>query len=292
MHQYVELTYCSTQDMNLSEWSDFTVLGRNGRVVVSGRKHEKPWSLFLLTPQEDRMIREQVRPQCPHPLHLLSLDIQGSEVFATSCSKCDGIKLINLGKEAGAGQRRRAATSATQRVVQCDTEKVFKGKKFHHLCLGEEDALYAESNVDQVVQIKMAGKRFTKVSSTSVPKRGWFWGMCYVPAPYHLIVLSGANEIRAISCVSKKTLWKTSGEIDRKKINPRGLLFLPNHNALLAGDGANSRILVLDPGNGSHRQTIPLPDMEKVCSLRLIENQIVLMHGGTHDWKMSIYSVQ
>ena len=207
MHQYVELTYCSTQDMNLIEWSDFTVLGRNERVVVSWRKHEKPWLLFLLTPQEDRMIRGQVRPPCPHPLHLLSLEVEGSEVLATSCSKCDGIKLTNLGKEARVGQRCRAATrGTTQRFVQYDIEKVFKGKTFHHLCPGEEDALYAESNVDQVVQIKMAGKRFTKVSSTSAPKRDWFWGMCYVPAPYHLIVLSGANEIRAISCVSKKTL--------------------------------------------------------------------------------------
>ena len=209
MHQYVELTYCSTQDMNLSEWSDFTVLGRYGRVVVSGRKHEKPWSLFLLTPREDRMIREQVRPPCPHPLHLLSLEIEGSEVLATSCSKCDGIKLINLRKEARVGQRRRAATrGTTQRVVQYDIENVFKGKKFHHLCPGEEDALYAESNVEQVVEIKTAVRRFTKVASIRAPKRGWFWGMCYVPAPYHLIVLSGANEIRAISCVSKKTLWK------------------------------------------------------------------------------------
>ena len=161
MHQYVELTYCSTQDMNLSEWSDFTVVGRNGRVVVSGRKHEKPWSLFLLTPREDKVIREQVRPPCPNPAPPTESGHRGSEVLATSCSKCDGIKLINLGKEARVGQRRRAVTrGTTQRFVQYDIEKVFKGKKFHHLCLGEEDALYAESNVEQVVEIKTAGRRF------------------------------------------------------------------------------------------------------------------------------------
>ena len=239
------------------------------------------------------MIREQVRPPCPHPLHLLSLEVEDSEVLATSCAKCDGIKLINLGKEARVGQRRRAATRGTgQRVVQYDIKKVFKGKKFHHLCPGEKGALYAESDVEQVVEIKITGKRFTEVASISTPKRGWFWGMCYIPTPYHLIVLSEANEIRAISCISKETLWKTWGEIDRKEINPRGLLFLPNHNALLAGDGSNSRVLVLDPGNGSHRQTIPLPGMEKVCGLCVIDNKVVLMHGGTHDWNMSVYSVQ
>ena len=75
-------------------------------------------------------------------------------------------------------------------------------------------------------------------------------------------------------------------------MNPRGLLFSPNQNALLVCDRANSRILVLDPDSGPHMQTIPLTGMEKVCALRLINDRVILMHGGTHDWRMSIYSVK
>ena len=55
------MTYSSTQDMNLSEWSDFTVLRGTGQMMVSGRKHQKPWALLLLTQQGDRVIREQIR---------------------------------------------------------------------------------------------------------------------------------------------------------------------------------------------------------------------------------------
>ena len=156
----------------------------SGQVVVSGRRHEKPWSLFLLTPREDRIIREQVQPPCPHPLHLLSLELAGSEVLATVCTKCDGIKVINLGKERRVAQRQRTTTTGTtQRVVQYEIEKVFKGKKFHQLCQGEEGTLYTEFSVEQVIEIKLSGKGFTKVASISTPKRGLHWGMFYIPSP-------------------------------------------------------------------------------------------------------------
>ena len=161
------------------------------------------------------------------------------------------------------------------------------------MCHGEEDAIYAEGNVDKVVEMKINdAKKLKKLGVIPTPKRIWFWGMCYIPAPHHVIVLSGANEVRAISCISKKTLWRTSGEVKRKRMNPRGLLFLPNHNALLVADGANSRVVVLDPGTGIHRQTVDLPGMEMVCCLGLLGNSVAMMHGGSRDWKLSFFSLK
>ena len=88
----------------------------------------------------------------------------------------------------------------------------------------------------------------------------WCTGMCYLPAPHRAIVLSIASEgvIRAISVDRNEISWEVTGEVDGLRCNPWGLIYSARNGGLLVCDGDNRRILVLEPSDGAHRQTLPL----------------------------------
>ena len=111
--------------------------------------------------------------------------------------------------------------------------------------------------------------------------RQWCTGMCYLPAPNRAVVLSIASEgvIRAISVDRNEISWEVTGEVDRLRCNPWGLMYRARHQGLLVCDGDNRRILVLDPSDGSHRQTLPLPGTTgSVYDIASHDDQVVLLH--------------
>ena len=111
--------------------------------------------------------------------------------------------------------------------------------------------------------------------------RQWCTGMCYLPAPHHSIVLSIASEaiIRAISVDRNEISWEVTGEVDGLRCNPWGLMYSARHGALLVCDGDNRRIVVLEPSDGSHRQTLPVPGSTgSTYDIASHDDRIVLLH--------------
>ena len=109
----------------------------------------------------------------------------------------------------------------------------------------------------------------------------WCTGMCYLPAPHRAIVLSIASEgvIRAISVDRNEISWEVTGEVDGMRCNPWGLMYSARHRGLLVCDGDNRRIFVLDPSDGAHRQTLPLPGSTgSTYDISSHGDHIVLLH--------------
>ena len=109
-------------------------------------------------------------------------------------------------------------------------------------------------------------------------------GPCYVPAPQRLIVHSDgvSHQITATDCASSRTVWRLEGAVEGRTIDPRCIVYLPSHGAVLVADGENSRVLVLDPASGRALHTLHLPDMDWVWGLRLH------YHASTQQYRLYI----
>ena len=77
-------------------------------------------------------------------------------------------------------------------------------------------------------------------------------------------------------------LWEVKGIVDGVKCDPHGVIYLPApRDILLVCDGGNTRLLVLDPSTGNHRQSISLPEtMGEVQDLCYHNNdELVVLHN-------------
>ena len=124
-------------------------------------------------------------------------------------------------------------------------------------------------------------------------------GLGYIPSPNKFLILTrekflniSPGEIYAFSVEENVALWNITGEIENIEIDPRGVLFCPQSNSILVCDGENSRVLVLNPRDGSHLQTISLSDMGEICEMGLYGDQIILLHRRNHQYKISYFSLK
>ena len=119
------------------------------------------------------------------------------------------------------------------------------------------------------------------------------YDMHYIPAPHKLIVFSLNTEslIRAVSMDGEK-MWEVKGEIEGKKCNPLGLLFSPDHQVLLVADGGYSRLIVLNPQDGSVLQTIQLDQLGFIYQLHIHQQQLIVHHATVDNKeKVSYFSL-
>ena len=94
--------------------------------------------------------------------------------------------------------------------------------------------------------------------------------MCYVPSPSRFLVVSGVpiestfgfskHVIQATSCDTGNIAWRLEGKINDKNMATHSVLFLFSHGVILVSDGLQTGVLVLNPTNGKHIQTIQVPD--------------------------------
>ncbi len=88
----------------------------------------------------------------------------------------------------------------------------------------------------------------------------------------------------AVSCDTGSELWEVRNKVEGKAIHPHGLL---------VGDNYNSRILVLNPINGSFLQSIRLPPQVGRPELMWFNrDQMVLLSMIGTDYQISFFSVQ
>ena len=233
-------------------------------------------TLYQFSLQEGRLIKKEIQPPCTHGyLFLLRVQVTGQEYLALSCGLCGNIKLMDFNKQAG--------NSSESQLIQYEAITAFSGKHVGRMCQSEENRIFVQSH-GNVLELDTSTTTFIKVrtintSSTALWK---LYSLCYVPDPHRLIVVGDENEVRAVSFVEKKVMWKT-------KLKPGCLLYAFNHDVLFLSDRSNNKVVCLDPGSGSQLQEISLPvDVQEIGAMCLVNNQIIV----ASSWNISHYSLK
>ena len=79
--------------------------------------------------------------------------------------------------------------------------------------------------------------------------------------------------------VTNRVVWEVYQNFDGKAPDPHGLLYSARHDALLVVDGYYRRVLVLDPRNGAHVQTISLSEFGFIWDFWFYDNaQTIVFH--------------
>ena len=148
------------------------------------------------------------------------------------------------------------------------------------MCHGGEPGRLFVHHVRDILELDCSRLQFKEIQAIPTSINACR-NLTYVSSPHNLIVAIDGNcrEITAISTHSKETVW-TVDEIDGKEIYVaiRAIVFSPTHNAILVG--VLEKIFVLNPVDGSHIQTIPLPGMGGIFDMCFLKNRMFAIHGA------------
>ena len=254
----------------------------SGIVVLWGKTSEQtPAAIHLYNPSTGFTKLPEVKGLCEHDLQfLLPVTMNNEELLAVSCFYCRMIRLLDVQNE--------------DVTVTFHDSRFYPGVMSH----GEGDVMYVVHEVNgrfPVLELNTAQVPFTGPVRTIQSGIEMYYGMCYIPSPHRLIVLSDnapGNTIRDVSAETGEKVWEVKGEVDGVECYPHGMLFSPQHQVLLVADGRNCRVLVLHPGDGSHLQTIQLDrEMNVIAELCLHQNKLVAWHHDGRKVKVSYFSI-
>ena len=253
----VELGLISSHNVNLDNIWDMTAMRETGVIIVSTGYG----NLYQISLQEGHVIENRVKPLCVYnPYNLLRVQVAGREYLAVSCWHCRHIKLMNLNKQTG--------SSSESGLMRYEMITAFSGEFVSRMCLGEENRLFVQSSDGVVLELDTSTTTFTKVKTISIGHQLSYYGLCYEPDPYRLLVVSGESEVRAVSCDNNEVVW-TSGY-------KGSLLYIPNHDVIILARYDN-KIVVLNPDSGSDIQCVELPyEVRHIRALCLFNNQIIM----------------
>ena len=206
-----------------------------------------------------------------------------SEVqVAVSCADCKKIRLYD--------------------TISGDTTTVFESSFFKpkQMCYAEAKKIFiynaTTKNSGTVDELKASKTAFTVQTKTVTSGIRPFESMCYVPDPNKLLVFSTCFQtiIQAVNVETDTVEWELEGIIEEAMCQPRDLLYSHRHHRLLLADGHNCRILVFNPDDGTHLQTLHLPlGGDYVINLSIHGEQLLVHHVSvpTQEEKVSYFSI-
>ena len=254
----------------------------SGIVVFRGKTSEQTPAAFHLYNTSTGFTKlQEVKGLCEHDRqNLLPVTMDNKELLAVSCRLCQMIRLLDVENE--------------DVTVAFHDSRFYPGRMSH----GEGDVMYVMHSLkgakSPVLELNAAQVPFTGPVRTIQSGIERYFGLCYIPSPHRLIVLSLHPEslIRAMSAETGEKVWEVKGEVDGVECRPHGMLFSPQHQVLLVADGLNCRVLVLHPGDGSHLQTLQLDRaMTVIGDLCLHQNKLVVQHNAGGKEKVSYFSI-
>lgn len=221
------------------------------------------------------------------------LQVGGQEVVGCPCWLCKDIRLVNM---TAPKSRSVSFTMTSQQSVQSGMI-CYKNAKFepHRMTPGEAGRLWCYSWRGPVFELNCKEPNFTGYGK---PIQSRMWGcvaMCYLPAPYKAVVLTDWNDVKCFSTVACHCMWALHTFVDKKKINPWGVMFIPKYEALLVCDGENSRILIVNPKNGKLVKHFSFPDMGCILDACMYNDQVAIWHkapGLVNKFSISFFSLR
>ena len=239
-----------------------------GLIVVS----TEDGSLFQLSLQEGSLTQKEIKHPCERRLYLLCVQVAGREYLALSCKVCSDIKLMDLNEH---------KEDNSKLPLMRHPITAFSGEKIGHMCHGEENRIFVDAGADNMLELDASTITFAinrasslnplyprhrKLKKLLAHRPFTLEGLCYVPEPHRLIVVSKGC-LQAVSPDDQKIVWTTRYQ------GP--LLYLNSHDVILVGDKKN--VVVLNPETGSEIQSIELPDeVRDIQALCLFNNQIIM----------------
>ncbi len=263
-----------------------TVLPWSGEAVVCGQVSEDaPWALYIYglaeSGQELQKVREMEAP-CQHNIPgLLGVTVEGEGFLSVTCGICSSVALVDL----SSGEKKVAYQGGggdsdfrPVRVCQRDPGKLWM------LEIQDTDS----GNKYEMKELDCSSSSFTPTGKGFPIEAMICLFVCYLPAPYNALVYpnAGTDVLLSVDCESGERLWELKGEVDGAEINPAGVTFSPQHQLLLVADLKNKRILVVDPGSGSHLQSLPLPGEMMPMSLSLHNEHLYVMGAEESEEKL------
>ena len=276
-----------TGDTDLKMWDSTSAavmeLGR--KVVIWGKSSDKRPAEFHVF-QHSSSGWNKVRVEkglCKHEsgVFLGSMVVNEQEVLLVSCAHCQMLRSVNL---------RNADVTDVCHTTNHDLSK---------MCLGEKNQLFVVDWVQgcPVLQLDFNPTEGEVAGPTTIFQSNMeeFDGICYVPSPFKCIVLCRWSEslIRAVSVENNEVVWEVKGKVDGRTCQPHRIACCQQHQALFAADGRNKRILVLNPRNRKHLQTINLEELGVIVDLFVWKNRLIVKHiDDTFLWKISFFSIR
>ena len=233
-------------------------------VFVGKEKEDDPPALHIYNYKNGWQKIRSIPVPCSHRelFNILPVMIENNEHLLVSCYVCDTIWFCDI----DSGMFNEA----------------FWGEGFYpgFMCKAEVDYVYINHNVnesDDILKVKCSptgltvDKRMTIQSNMDI-----FHSMCYLP-DVNCIAFSwwGDRIVKVIHCETSEEVWEVKGEVAGVTWQPQGLLYSPEHQSLLVCDG-NSRLVVLNPCDGSVLQIIPLSNLGLPVSLSVHKGNIIL----------------
>ena len=248
---------------------------------MSSRKTEtRPKSILLISSQGSDVTETPLTAPCKHNAEYYFLFLT-AELVVVSCPQCQQIKLLKL--------KNKEFTDA------------FKGDWVWRMCHGGENRIFAQGKRNEVLELILneSSLTFTKTNTIHSGIQSRYNGLCYVPSPPGFVVVADNSDkpkVRAVNCSPDdkgvpSIVWTFSEEVDGKKISPESVVYSPIKDVIIVGDGVNSRLLVLDRKEGTHAQTIELPEMN-VVDMHLRGDELVLLHSSGDEYNISYLSLK
>ena len=247
--------------------------------------------LFQLSLQERRLIQREVDPSCKHEgVHLLCVQIAGNDYLALSCCKCRNIKLMDFKRQLavfeGSGT---VQSSSNPKKVKYEVTTAFSGENVSRMCLGNQNRIFVRTSND-ILELDTSSTTFTKVniirSVTRFSDRYYHFsqGLCFVPGPIGLLLVSSRDEIHVLSYDDNETEWF----VKRRNMYPGCCLYMPSSNAVLVADRYKNRGIVLSTSS-QKRQYLQLPDeIYNIRGLGWFKNQVIIASGDAVKGKQRI----
>ncbi len=282
----------ASHDTRLAVWDKTrSALLPSGAVAVVGKTPQDEGLLHVFNrSSEGWEKRRTLAVPCPHSaetaMHLLGAGWRGQERVNVVCRKCDLIRQVDLlsGKLSVVFKGEEGEAADTRNYLGV-------------MCTGEEGEMYVVHSVRGSVSILQLDCSTTlfRVKKTIQTGMERYHSICYIPI-HRLIVIThpihGNNYIRAVSCESGEVAWEVKGQLKGLLCHPHSMTFSPTLDSLFVGDGINSRILVLDPWDGSLRQVLPLDQKMGSVQLGLHNDQLIVRHNTAGKVILSYFSLQ
>ena len=270
-----------TYSTGLRFWNRTQFIKMPSGIVIlwSKASTDKPPSLVFFCNSNGWAELKQVPGFCEH--EGIALLVVSESQVAISCADCREIRLYDT-------------ISGTKTTV---FKKALVRPK--QMCYGEAKRIFIynattrnSGTVDELKASKTAFNVLTKRIKSGIRP---FQSMCYISDPNKLLVFSGFVQkmIQAVNVETDTVEWELEGEIDGAMCHPHDLLYSHRHHCLLVADGHNCRILVLNPDDGTHLQTIHLPlGGDYVINLSIHGDQLLVHHvSARQEEKVSYFSI-
>ena len=279
--RHFELEMLASFDIKeLRQISPITAIESKNQMVFFGRRTiSDTWSVYMYlknlvgtvdVTQMDTPCQHDTPFYCYNPVTLVQ---NGKELLTVFCIQCKDIRLVDIEKK---------QITHVYQLPPDSPSNVYPGPNgglfvtFRRGNIQQLDSSFRTINTFNVGQWSRIGtSNYRGVNYNCLPTSL----LCYLPAPHNTLVVNKVTNLRAISVQDARQVWSQKYEM----FWPKCLLFCPQQDVLLVSDDLEPQVRVLNPSDGSILQTIEIPNIRRIVTMCLCNDQIVMIQRAEKD---------